>query len=713
MQHIDLGTAVISPSEPVVAGAFTTLTFTYTAGHPIDDTGFVKLAFRFASDFGTPHFSAPRLPNYCSVHSTGDCRIECRWDPKGHTRPWGRALFLKVMGGFLDRGQKIVVVFGDTSGGSPGWQMQTFCEESFEFKTLVDPIATYEFKELPVSPTLRIIPDRPSRATGIVPSQIRIGEGFKYHLKLEDRWGNPTAPPVPRPHPGFHQAGIFRVTATDKATGLSTTCNPIRVLDETPPLKHYWADLHGQSEETIGTNSIEDYFRFARDVALVDASGHQGNDFQITDEFWKAINAASKKFYKPNRFVTFPGYEWSGNTPLGGDRNVYFISEGGRITRSCTDLLPGKISSYEDSPTASLLFETLKTGGGPQPFAFAHVGGRYADMRIHDPDVELAVEVHSAWGTFEWLVEDALSRGYRIGICANSDDHKGRPGASYPGAGKFGSLGGLTCILARKLDRKHVFEALASRHFYATTGHRCLIGLNVVTADNRQAMLGDVLDAGPGTPLLHVDIAGTGPIERVVVRNGLKTVKVLRPYASRDLGSRIKILWSGAEVRGRARMASWDGTLRVTGNRVLDATPINFWNSNCPLEKTGADGFAWKSVTTGGVAGMILTLEDPRAGWIYMKTAQRAIRLAITSAGLEPRTWDCGGLSKKIEIYRLPDQTPVREFSFELPLAGLAQGDNPIFICAIQEDGHMAWTSPVYLIKNTLNAQGSTLKRKT
>ena len=110
---------------------------------------------------------------------------------------------------------------------------------------------------------------------------------------------------------------------------------------------------------------------------------------------------------------------------------------------------------------------------------------------------------------------------------------------------------------------------------------------------------------------------------------------------------------------------------------------------------------------------MILTLEDPRAGWIHMKTAQRAIRLAITSAGLEPRTWDCGGLSKKIEIYRLPDQAPAHEFSFELPLTGIAPGDNPIYICAIQEDGHMAWTSPVYLIKNTHKAQASTLKRKT
>ena len=36
-------------------------------------------------------------------------------------------------------------------------------------------------------------------------------------------------------------------------------------------------------------------------------------------------------------------------------------------------------------------------------------------------DIEVAMEVHSAWGTFEWLVDDALKQGHHIGICANSD----------------------------------------------------------------------------------------------------------------------------------------------------------------------------------------------------------------------------------------------------------------------------------------------------
>ena len=92
-------------------------------------------------------------------------------------------------------------------------------------------------------------------------------------------------------------------------------------------------------------------------------------------------------------------------------------------------------------------------------------GGGHADMAMHTEGVEVAMEVHSAWGTFQWPVDDALKRGYRIGICANSDGHKTRPGASHPGASTFGSLGGLTCVLAKKLDRKNIHDAMKKTPF--------------------------------------------------------------------------------------------------------------------------------------------------------------------------------------------------------------------------------------------------------
>ena len=82
---------------------------------------------------------------------------------------------------------------------------------------------------------------------------------------------------------------------------------------------------------------------------------------------------------------------------------------------------------------------------GDNVVIFAHVGGRYADIHLdHDPELETAVEIHSNWGTFEWIARDSFRLGRRIGIVANSDGHKGRPGASYPGISEFGAYG---CLL--------------------------------------------------------------------------------------------------------------------------------------------------------------------------------------------------------------------------------------------------------------------------
>ncbi len=704
MQHIETGSAIIEPLSPVIAGSFQSIIFTYTAGHPIDDTGYLKIVFRHVGDFGTPQFDNPIAANYCTVTTNGNCRIEPRWDPKGHTRPWGQSLFLKVMNGFLKKGEKVIVTFGDRSKGSPGWQIQTFCEYSFEFKTLVDPIATYEFKEIAVSPVLCIVPGQPSRAICIAPSQVQTNKSFNYYLKLEDQWGNPTEKPLKITHSGFSQIGIKTITIQDENTKLNAESNLIEILEEDESLHPYWADFHGQSEETIGSNSIQDYFVFARDYALIDIAGHQGNDFQIDDDFWKTINETTDKFYQPDSFVTFPGYEWSGNTPLGGDRNVFFRSEGGQISRSCTDLLPEKHSSYTNSPTVMDLFEELRnqTTGA---FTFAHVGGRYADITMHDPEIELAIEVHSDWGTFEWLIDDAFRMGYRIGICANSDGHKGRLGASYPGASKFGSLGGLTCVLATKLDRDSIFDAIKARHCYATTGNRSLLKTHITMDNGQRAMMGDIVSYKDGTAVLSVNTSGTAPIESIEIRNGPQTIGTFRPYDNNDIShsKKIKIAWSGSELRGRARMVSWNGALDLIGNTISSARAINFWNRHNPLKLINNNRLEWKSITTGGVAGIIITLEEANTGQLEIETTQGHISIDVNSIGIKPKTYDYGGLCKKLEIYKLPDTKSATEVSFKLPLKSVNKGDNPIYIRVMQEDGHMAWSSPIYLINNTLN----------
>ena len=353
--------------------------------------------------------------------------------------------------------------------------------------------------------------------------------------------------------------------------------NPLRVVANDAALVHFWGDTHGQSNETLGTNTRAPIFRVRPRQGLSRRDGPPGNDFQITGAFWRELNALSRDFDRPGSFVCIPGYEWSANTAVGGDRNVHYRHEGETIHRSshaqiadATDIVDEK----SDAHTAQELFQKLQ---GKDCVVMAHVGGRYADIKFaHDP-METAVEVHSAWGTFEWIVRDAFEKNYRVGIVANSDGHKGRPGACYPGASFFGSYGGLTCFLAERLDRDAIFESMRRRRHYATTGNRALLDVSRDAAFAGRGfparschgsgavgkiaapLMGDIARVADGEVELAIEVIGSAPIERLDIYDGLDLIETVRPYAAGDLGRRVRLVYEGAEYRGRARTTTWDG----------------------------------------------------------------------------------------------------------------------------------------------------------
>ncbi len=138
-----MGTAVIEPAGSFEAGSFQSFTLTYTAGFfGIDDTGSIKVVHRFASDMGRPQFDHPAAPNYVTVEASNRAVLDVRYDPKQNIRPWDKTLYIKVVRGFLREGDRIIIRYGDPRQGSPGMRLQTFCEETFEFRVLVDAIAT-------------------------------------------------------------------------------------------------------------------------------------------------------------------------------------------------------------------------------------------------------------------------------------------------------------------------------------------------------------------------------------------------------------------------------------------------------------------------------------------------------------------------------------------------------------------------------------------
>ena len=141
-----MGSATVHPVGRFEAGSFQEFTVTYTAGYfGIDDTGSIKVVHRFASDMGRPQFDYPERPNYTTVEASNGAVLQVEYDMKRNIRPWDKTLYIKVVRGFLREGDQIIIRFGDRRQGSPGIRVQTFCEHTFEFRVLVDAIATYQY----------------------------------------------------------------------------------------------------------------------------------------------------------------------------------------------------------------------------------------------------------------------------------------------------------------------------------------------------------------------------------------------------------------------------------------------------------------------------------------------------------------------------------------------------------------------------------------
>lgn len=736
------GHVTLSPKGAFEVRSLQTFTLTYTVGRfGLDDSGAIRIVFRAMGDAGRLQSNDPAADNYVSATASNGSNLSVVYAPRGTSaRPRWKSLTIGVSGGYLSEGDTITVVFGDTSGGSPGMRMQTFVEEGFEFKVLADVCAVGHFTPIPDTPAISIVPGEPVVWRAVLSSLRRPGETFQFGLKAEDKWGNPTE----RAHGAFvfettlpvnnlparydyargtraktfeglsvDEPGELRIRVRNEASGaVIARSHPMMI--RAGQYGGYWADLHGQSGESIGIGTSRSYFDFARDRAFLDATSHQANDFQVNNAFWAFLNDLTAHHHQDGRFVTFPGYEWSGNTAVGGDRNVFFRTEGRAIRRSSHALLPERHDLDTDAPNANLLFEALKD---EDCVIFAHVGGRYADIEYaHDPKLETAMEIHSAWGTFEWLLTDGFPLGHRSGVVCNSDGHKGRPGASYPGASMFGAYGGLTCFLTEELTRDGIFDCLRKRHHYGTTGTRMHLDVRAGFATSgqlfdrdpkafddatsqtvTQAMMGDIVQTDDGTLTLRVEVATQSPIERVEIRNGFDTVHTARGYTKSDLGDRIRVVWSGAEYRGRGRETNWKGKAQFSGATIRRIEKINAFNHERLLEQQGSDTVVFDAITTGNFGGFDAWLDTDGSGELTVTTSLGTLALPLADIGLEDSVMEAGGLERKLRAFRLPEENTIFSLTTELEIALHPAGDNPIWVCVTTEDGFQAWSSPIYV----------------
>ncbi|QDH65317.1 hypothetical protein [Pseudomonas azotoformans] len=640
--------------DTLIAGQWDEITLVYeVGGSGLADGAWLKLAFKFYSDWALFQTSNPAGPNYVSAeYQAGELvpgqsqatvqHLKVRFDQKGHERPFQKAIIIDIIDGYLNPGDKITIRLGDRRQGGAGTRVQSFVEKDFRFRLFIDPLGSSKFAEVPGDPLLNIVPGPAQSVQLIVPRLISAGEGFDVLLRVDDAWGN-TCRNLPLngvltlvdPEGGERQQGFtlanegwatvrlerfdlgavgeWRLSAEVQAPGVRGAQAFVTVDPAGSALRPLYADLHVHSDDTVGTNDTLYNLSYGRDVAGLDVLGYTANDFNITEQRWDQAVKLIHELNEPGRFVCYPGTEWCGNSCAGGDRNVVFLHD--RKPEFPFDNQGRLVRSFEwNEFTAG----TIKPGAWPVDELYAayakdpeghlmmpHVGGRRCNLDWHHPELERLIEVGSAWGQFHWVYAEALQRGYRVGAAANSDEHQGRCGGGVPATAVFGSRGGLTGVIAESFDRSSVGKALRARRTFATTGERAFASLR-----QGQHFMGEVFTADSNATLDY-RLLGEAGWEQVDLFDGDKLIWSRNLH--QELGfsaQRIRLRLGGARIKDRYRGAYWTGEIRVTGAVINGFRALGLDHPEQTVWRKDATTLAFRTDTNGDTDSIEIDLSQ-------------------------------------------------------------------------------------------------------
>jgi hypothetical protein len=456
----------------------------------------------------------------------------------------------------------------------------------------------------------------------------------------------------------------------------------------------YFGDPHGQSGETVGTGTVDGYFAYARDSAFVDFAAHAGNDFQITDELWERILATVRSYNDPGSFVTFPCYEWSANTPNGGDHNVYFRDDGDHEIHRSSRWLVTDDDDERAGGTYPVQALYDRFAGREDVLIVPHQGGRPATPSSCDPKLTPFVEIASVWGVFEWFGQEALDEGYRVGFAGGSDDHSGRPGATRPDTFRKHNLaGGLMGVQAPALTRAALWEAFRKRRVYATTGARIRLDARIAGTP-MGAETGTETETGHTGPVAaDVTVNGTAPVQAVDLFRGSERIS----GATFDRGpDRIEIRWRGARGTGRDKTIDWSGGVALDRGEITGATAVGIDRPTDGITVREPTAVRWTATTTGNHQAVRLAVDAPDDATLSVATEPATLDAALGDVDRDGRQVAAPGLDAALELRRVGAGGP-RDVAPTLSDPEPLAGTHPYYVRVRQADGEMAWSSPTFV----------------
>jgi hypothetical protein len=637
----------------LVAGSWDEIVLDYEVGASgVADGAWFKATFKFYSDWALFQTVDPRGANYLSAeYQAGPLvagqspasvqSLKVRFDQKGHERPFQKAVIVDTVDGYLNAGDHIIIRLGDRRMGGPGTRVQTFVEDKFRFRCYVDPLGTSRFVAVPGDIVVDIVPGAPAALALVGPRIVRPQTPFRLRVNAHDRWGNACAnaagevevvatlagKPVYRKTLSFDPSGWATAPVPDLPTakgelkvvahmpaapGVAPAVHYVTLDDAAPCPRVFYADLHVHAHDTVGTNSPAYNTAYGRDIAGLDVISYTANDFQITDANWTLGVKTMEEFHKDGELVCYPVQEWCGSSTAGGDHNVVFLhgktpefpyNAAGEHNRTFTwnEDMKGTGVDLGRWPIEELW---LAYSHDPENhLIMPHVGGRRYIPDWHHPQLERLIEISSSWGHFGWLYQDVIARGYKLGAAASGDEHRGRPGGGLPGTQVFGVKGGITGIIAERLDRATIGRALRARRTFAATGER-LAGLTRCG----EHLQGDEFRAKGAVSIDYRFLGSTGWDEIAAYDH---SGRIWRRDLNEEAGyseRKIRVRWGGARIPDRYRWAEWRGTIGILNGTIHACAGGGFEHPEESVWRAGPTEIGFRTDTYGDADSAVIDI---------------------------------------------------------------------------------------------------------
>lgn len=523
----------------------------------------------------------------------------------------------------------------------------------------------------------------------------------------------------------FHRdalcASLFSWTAISAMLGRGAETS-----DKDGGLKLFFGDLHNHNAVGYAKGSLErsidlarehlDFFAFTghaswHDMPQMPQNRHMlwVNGFKTHSDHWPKTRKLMRDA-NDEKFVALLGYEW--HSSGFGDYCLIFPEDQSDL------FLPDHVEKLLDFADAKGALAIPHHVGYKQ-------GWRGANFSHFRSAVSPVVELFSEHGCTETdrapfpmlrhsnggrstanTIARQLEKGLRFGFVASSDDHLGYPGA-------YGE--GVCGVWAQSLESKALIEAIRARRTYALTGDRMVLEVSL----NEQPMGSQI--SAVADRQIDVRVEGQDSLAMVELLRGGRVIERYFPedHAQQPpqlpgrVKCRVQFGWGPWANLNLARVCPWDMTLRIAGGRFhralacFQAAPFGeelrdrlrvISDTELVLQAftTREHAFAedpTKSVICelegGPDAVLSLELRQPS----QMKTSARLADLSKDNLVEFTGTFT----TESFIIGRLVGPSEYSATIRWTDRAGKRTGPDWYYIRATQHNGHMAWSSPIWV----------------